>query len=129
MNTKPFKKKLNNIKFLDLMISEDNEQEKYLKTKFVNTCDAMIHARKWGEMFGIALGEFSFRNKPIITTYGHDNMHIEIIGNRGYIYNNAQEFRNIILNFKKEPEKDWNVYKQYSPEKVMAIFKKEFIDT
>ena len=29
------------------------------KTKFINSCDAMIHARYEGESFGLACGEFS----------------------------------------------------------------------
>lgn len=29
------------------------------KTKFINTCDAMIHGRYHGETFGLACGEFS----------------------------------------------------------------------
>lgn len=38
-----------------------------LKSKFVNTCDAMLHARYHGEIFSQAVAEFSVRNKPIIT--------------------------------------------------------------
>ncbi len=37
------------------------------KVRFINTCDAMLHARKAGETFGIAVGEFSIRNKPVLT--------------------------------------------------------------
>ena len=36
------------------------------KVKFINTCDAMIHARYIGESFGLSCAEFSIRNKPII---------------------------------------------------------------
>ena len=39
------------------------------KTKFINTCDAMIHARSNGETFGLAIAEFSLKNKPVITCY------------------------------------------------------------
>jgi hypothetical protein len=39
------------------------------KVRFINTCDAMLHSRKGGETFGIAVGEFSIRNKPVITFY------------------------------------------------------------
>jgi len=35
--------------------------------KFINTCDAMLHARKSGETFGLACAEFSILNKPVIT--------------------------------------------------------------
>ena len=40
------------------------------KTKFINTSDAMIHARLEGESFGLSCGEFSIRNKPVITWDG-----------------------------------------------------------
>lgn len=35
--------------------------------KFINSCDAMLHARRGGETFGLACGEFSVLNKPVIT--------------------------------------------------------------
>ena len=41
--------------------------DKKNKSKFVSTCDAMIHARYDGETFGLAVAEFSSANKPIIT--------------------------------------------------------------
>lgn len=37
------------------------------KEHFINTCNAMIHARGDGETFGIACAEFSIKNKPIIS--------------------------------------------------------------
>ncbi len=37
------------------------------KERFINTCDAMIHARGDGETFGMACAEFSIKNKPVIT--------------------------------------------------------------
>lgn len=38
------------------------------KTRFIRTCDAMIHARCDGETFGTAVGEFSVLGRPVITT-------------------------------------------------------------
>ena len=47
------------------------------KAKFVNTSDAMIHARSMGETFGLSIAEFSIRNKPIITYKGGvDSAHV-----------------------------------------------------
>lgn len=37
------------------------------KEMFINTCDAMIHARGDGETFGMACAEFSIKGKPVIT--------------------------------------------------------------
>jgi hypothetical protein len=38
-----------------------------LKSEFINSCDAMIHARILGETFGLSCAEFAIKNKPIIT--------------------------------------------------------------
>lgn len=99
------------------------------KTKFINTCDAMIHARHEGESFGVACGEFSIKNKPIITWFGSkDRNHIKLLGEKGYYYNTPQELFNTLVSFKKQPEKDWNCYKDFSPEKIMKIFKRVYLD-
>jgi hypothetical protein len=103
------------------------------KTKFINTCDAMLHARTNGESFGLAIGEFSIRNKPIITWTGitdktHDKAHFDILKDNAYYYNNKEELYDIIMNFKIE-NKNWDMYsKKYNPEIVMEQFKKIFID-
>lgn len=46
-----------------------NADLKY-KDNFIATCDAMLHARDIGETFGLAVAEFSVRNKPVITFPG-----------------------------------------------------------
>lgn len=107
------------------MVSDLND-----KVKFINTCDAMLWARSDGETFGIAIGEFSTCNKPVITTYtNQDNEHIYLLGNKALLYNNKSDLRNIILNFNPfvECQKDWNAYKNYTPEKVMKIFKDVYL--
>lgn len=98
------------------------------KARFIDSCDAMIHARNEGESFGCACGEFASRNKPIITWGGSkDRNHIRLMGDRGYIYNGPDHLYNILVNFVKEPEKDWNVYKDYNPEMVMKTFNEIFL--
>jgi hypothetical protein len=105
-----------------------SSSDMFLKTKFINTCDAMIHARHEGESFGLSCAEFSIRNKPIITWYGSpERHHINTLGKKGIYYNDAEEMLQRILNFKKEPEKNWDCYKQYSPENVMQQFNKVFL--
>lgn len=37
------------------------------KEEFFSACDLMLHARKDGETFGLAVAEFSIRQKPVIT--------------------------------------------------------------
>ena len=99
------------------------------KRIFINTCDAMIHARPEGESFGAAVAEFSLCNKPIITYFGSpERNHIFQLKDKGFYYNNFEELITIFRNFKKEPHKDWNTYKEFTPENVMAKFKNVFID-
>ena len=106
---------------------EGNSDMEY-KTKFINTCDAMLHARHQGESFGLSVGEFSIRNKPVITwTHGRDGAHIEMLGNRGIYYNNDVELFNILNNFVPDPTKDWNAFKNYNSESVMKIFNNVFL--
>lgn len=98
------------------------------KVEFINSCDAMIHARLRGETFGIACGEFSIKNKPVIT-YGlsREKAHIDILRDKALIYNNKKELENIFLNIQKD-DKNWDAYtEEYSPKPVMNKFKQIFL--
>ena len=97
------------------------------KVIFINTCDAMIHARLDGESFGLSIGEFSIKNKPIITSYGNYNTHIDILGDRAIIYNSKESLLLIFRTFKSE-KKIWNAYQEYTPEKVMNRFNDIFLN-
>ena len=100
------------------------------KVGFINTCDMMLHARNVGESFGLSCGEFSIRNKPVITWSGSpEQNHIDILGDRGFFYNNKSDLLNILVNTKKEDieGKDWNCYREYSPEKVVEKFKEVYL--
>ena len=101
------------------------------KVKFINTCDAMVYGRSEGESFGVAIGEFSIKNKPIFGTYTYPRMgslmHRYILQDRAYWYNSEEELVTQMLSFTPEERnrvknEDWNMYKQYSPENVMKIF-------
>lgn len=99
------------------------------KTKFINTCDAMLHARMQGESFGLSVGEFSIRNKPIITLLdgSRDCAHIEMLGSKGIYYNNYDELQKLLFNFRPDKTIDWNCYRNYTPENVMMKFKEVFL--
>lgn len=99
------------------------------KVAFINTCDAMLWARDTGETFGLAIGEFSIKNKPIFCTKTGQLAHVHILGDKAFWYT-EDTLKQKILGFNKDEEskKDWNCYKEYTPENVMKKFKEVFID-
>jgi hypothetical protein len=96
------------------------------KTKFINTCDAMIHARIEGETFGLSIAEFSSKNKPIITCPSGDLEHVKILGDKALLYRSKNELLNIFNTIETiiKNKDDWNAYRKYTPENVMRLFNK-----
>lgn len=101
------------------------------KVKFINTCDAMLHARKLGESFGLACAEFSIRNKPIFTySKSPQRHHIDVLGKLGLFYSGYKSLWDGLMNFDriKAQMQDWDCYSdKFSPQKVMALFDKNLI--
>jgi hypothetical protein len=101
------------------------------KSQFINTCDGMIHARGIGETFGLACGEFSMKNKPVITyAMSPQRSHIEILGEKGIFYKGPRELKHILLAYTPgiQHTKSWDAYSaDYSPEPVMQQFKSVFL--
>jgi len=102
----------------------DRNLDLNFKAKFINTCNAMLHARSMGETFGLSVGEFSSKNKPIITCNCGDLEHIKILGDKAIIYNNKEELLNIFKNIESILRRydDWNCYKYYTPENIINLF-------
>ncbi len=133
LNTDKFCEDLSNIIYLNA-----NSSLEY-KSQFINTCDAMIHARKEGESFGLAIAEFSIHNKPVITWKHPPNntMGIEVdlehtfhhtcLGENGIYYQDSEELSKILQSFNKHFSV--NCYVKFSPENVMKIFNEQFINT
>ena len=97
------------------------------KSAFVNTCDAMIHARSGGETFGLAISEFALSNKPIVTyELSGERSHIEILAERGIYYKGKEDVYNIINNLDSYIKYNdyYTPYLQFSPEIVMSKFNK-----
>jgi hypothetical protein len=115
-----------NVHHLDRIVDLDE------KNDFISTCDAMIHAQSLGETFGIAIGEFSVNNKPIITYGGPvwNDHYKNILKDQAIYFYNQDDLYKILSEFRKEDYemKDNNAYKEYNPKDVMQIFKKIFID-
>jgi glycosyltransferase involved in cell wall biosynthesis len=123
MNQEPFCD-LSNVIFIDG--TTDQEQ----KVAFINTCDVMIHARERGETFGLAIAEFSSKNKPIITySLSPEKCHIDILGDKGIYYTDYLSLYNILSNIQLSDVKgkEWNCYQDFTPENVMNKFNQVFL--
>jgi hypothetical protein len=96
------------------------------KRQFINTCDALIHARERGETFGLTCGEFSICQKPVITWNGsREREHLLILKDKAVTYNTPDELYNIFKTFTKNKyDVRENGYMFYNPQNVMEIFKK-----
>ncbi len=103
------------------------------KSQFINTSDYMIHARSRGETFGLAIAEFSVKNKPIITySKSPEKAHLEILGEKSLNYSSREDLTNILLNLKKNPLKNKKKYfdcysEKFNPKLVMQIFEERFL--
>jgi len=127
LNTKPFIDHPR-VKFIPF------QSDRMYKSKFINTCDAMLHARSDGETFGLAVAEFSSFNKPIITYdanyWWYMRAHIEMLGDRAILYKNEEELTAYLLQIDKDyvAGVDWDRYTiPYSPENVIKQFNDVFI--
>jgi hypothetical protein len=102
--------------------------DQVFKRKFINTCDAMIHARAEGESFGFAPAEFSISNKPVIT-YAHstERAHIRELGKRGVYYESPDTLRSILLCIGKGQKVNWNCYESFDSESVTRRFYEVFL--
>ena len=100
------------------------------KVKFINTCDAAIHARQMGETFGVSLAELSIKNKPILAhkhapSYGacHIKMH-----KTAMLYDNEENLIDLLLHANLDKTKLWNsLGDSLSPAKIMEQFNRVFI--
>ena len=107
------------------------------KTRFINTCDAMIHARDYGETFGLSVLEFAAKNKAIVT---YDNEHLQAshpLGGRNhflflrdqcYKYSCKDELNEIFLNLDRKNTFDTRYLKdEFDPKTVMKLFEERFL--
>lgn len=99
------------------------------KQKFINTCDCMLHARVQGETFGLAVAEFSVSNKRVMTFGGsRERCHIDILGDKGIIYNSSEELAQQVLLFDRTQKGNFDAYSaRFSPAVVMEKFREVFL--
>ena len=106
-----------------------------IKRKFINTCDAMIHACSLGESFGLSVLEFSKCNKPVITFNGGEwnRQHLAHLGDLAVLYNDKIELSTIFKNWKEDTlqgkcNKDYTkICEKFKPENVMRQFDEVFL--
>lgn len=99
------------------------------KRMFINSCDAMIHARARGETFGIAVGEFAVCDKPILTYRNSpEQAHRELAAT--YSYSDEDELVTYLTTdwWRRDADYcDHRGYKLCTPENVMKQFKEVFL--
>jgi hypothetical protein len=121
MNTYPFMEPRKNVIFLP------GTRDLYKKRKFINTCDAYLHAREDGETFGASIAEFAMCNKNIITCRyqidNHQDQHIRILGNQCIMYENRDHLVHMLENYHiYKKDMDENGYYSYTPENIVPLF-------
>lgn len=101
------------------------------KSAFIESCDAMLHARSGGETFGCSVAEFSIMNKPVVTyNSSGERSHLEILGDRAITYKGYEDLYDIVNNLKSYIKWDdyYKMYDNHSPEKIMERFDKNFLN-
>ena len=105
------------------------------KLRFIKTCDAMLHGRRDGETFGLAIADFAVRNKPVLTcntstNNGRARAHLDILGPRGVHYSDRASLEAALLGFNRAwaSAQDWRAYTEFEPQAVMQQFKSVFLD-
>jgi hypothetical protein len=100
------------------------------KAAFINSVDAMLHARDEGESFGLSVAEFALKGKPILTWSGAKNRgHLDILGQSCLRYENARELMDLLRSFDPAtaPVAAEIYRKRFSPEVVMRKFNSVFV--
>lgn len=109
----------------------------HYKVQFINTCDAFLHARDYGETFGASVLEFACKNKQIIS---YDNEELQTnhpLGGRNHFlylkdncfkYQNKEDLQSILLNISRNnPFDTYYLNQEFSPESVIKKFEEVFI--
>ena len=132
MNTPPICDPLPNIVHLP------RSSDAAYKSRFIRSCDAMLHARQGGESFGLAVAEFSAHNKPVLTSsIHHDNhqadFHLTTLrahaGCERFFYEDKLSLMRLLLGFDRDAvrTRDWNAYRAFEPSRVMRTFEQVFL--
>lgn len=97
------------------------------KATFVNTCDAMLHARKYGETFGLAPTEFALKGKTVLTNAvvnGHATAHWDYLGDYICLYRDYEHLYRLLT--QKYAARD-GLTSKLTPKHVMSKFRNVFL--
>ncbi len=102
--------------------------DQQFKSNFINSCDAMIHAREMGETFGIAMMEFLSFNKPVLAwENGNDLNHVGVLQPFDLLYNSDNVAEKIYDLVDNRRSFDFStVVAEYTPANVMNKFNEVF---
>lgn len=109
----------------------------HYKVQFINTCDAFLHARDYGETFGASVLEFACKNKQIISYDNEELQNNHPLGGRNHFlylkdncfkYQNKEDLQNILLNINRNnPFNTEYLNEEFSPKSVIKKFEEVFI--
>lgn len=101
------------------------------KVTYINTCDAMLHARMRGETFGLSVLEFASKNKQIISCDNEnvpERNHFLYLKDNCHKYQDANDLENILLNITREnPFNTEYLNEIFSPQNVIQKFSEVFL--
>lgn len=125
MNSLSLRKKINEKQLIHL---KGNDSLLY-KAMFINSCDAMLHARLRGETFGLAVAEFSSLNKPVFTySLSDEKAHLQALGDKAMLYSSKKELVSKMNEFKRNKGGNYDAYSAlYNPQSVMEKFNSVFL--
>ena len=93
----------------------------------------MVHARREGETFGLAVAEFAVRNKPVLTAnlpFRQSTLaHVHHLGAKAILYTDAASLLDALLSFNRTDaaSRDWRAYTEFEPHMVMRRFREVFL--
>lgn len=110
----------------------------HYKVQFINTCDAFLHARDYGETFGLSVLEFASKNKQIISYDNEEFQNNHPLGGRNHFlylkdncfkYKNEKDLQNILLNINRNNPFDTDYLNQeFSPQSIIKKFEEVYFD-
>ena len=107
------------------------------KARYIRTCDAMLHARKFEETFGLSVAEFASYDRPVFTkSYeanergGRYHLLQLALGHQAILYNSSSSLAAALLSFNRSapvPPSSTRPYAEHRPENVTRIFYEVFL--